>query len=90
MEAKEKKTHTRGNVIVDDIKVGDIHYEFEMGFCIKSEVVTAPKLNEHSQWEWQSKKLSNGDVIDYLVSPDYSHYSSKLYDYEAYTGCTML
>jgi len=24
------KTYTKGNVIVEEIKVGDIHYEYEM------------------------------------------------------------
>jgi hypothetical protein len=28
--------------------------------------------------------LGSGKEIDYLVNPKYSHYSSNLYDYEAY------
>lgn len=83
----EKKTHTRGNVIIENIKIGDIHYEFEYNMCIKSEVVTLPRLNEYEQYEWQSKQLSNDRIINYLVDPEYSHYSAKLYDYEAYIGC---
>lgn len=82
-------THTRGNVIVENIKVGDIHYEYEMNCCIKSEVISAPVKNG-DQWSWQSKWLSNGRTIDYLVTEGMSHYSSKLYDYEAYSGCKML
>lgn len=27
----EKKTRTKGNVIVEDIKIGDIHYEYDLG-----------------------------------------------------------
>lgn len=87
---EEMRTHTRGNVIVEEIKVGDIHYEFEYGMCIKSEVITLPTLNEAGQYEWKSKQVSTGEEIDYLVDPKYSHYSSKLYDYEAYSGCTMI
>jgi len=78
------KTHTKGNVIVEDIKVGDIHYEYEMGLGIKCEVISKPILNSDKQWEWQSKNCNNGTIIDYLVDPKYSHYSSNLYDYEAY------
>jgi hypothetical protein len=29
------KTYTKGNIIVEDIKVGDIHYEFEYSLGIK-------------------------------------------------------
>jgi hypothetical protein len=28
-------TRTRGNVIIENIKVGDIHYEYELGLGIK-------------------------------------------------------
>lgn len=31
-------TYTKGNVIVEKIKIGDIHYEYEYGIGIKSEV----------------------------------------------------
>ena len=84
------KTHTRGNVIVEDIKVGDIHFEFEYNYCIKSEVIELPKLDEDGNWVWKSRQITSGKIIDYLVNPKYSHYSGKLYDHEAYSGCTML
>ena len=35
-------THTKGNIIVEEIKVGDIHYEYDMGLGIKCEVLTKP------------------------------------------------
>jgi len=38
------KTYTKGNVIVEEIKVGDIHYEYELGVGIKCEVTTLPTL----------------------------------------------
>lgn len=77
-------THTKGNVIVEQIKVGDIHYEYEYGIGIKCEVLTKPKLNEDGDWVWKSRNVTTGNEIDYLVNPKYTHYSPNLYDYEAY------
>ena len=78
------KTHTKGNVIVEEIKLGDIHYEYEYGCGIKCEVISLPKRNDDNQWEWKSKNCITNNEINYLVDPKYSHYSSNLYDYEAY------
>ena len=78
------KTYTKGNVIVEEIKVGDIHYEFEYGMGIKCVVLTKPKLNENGQWEWKSKNIKTEKIISYFVDLKYAHYSSNLYDYEAY------
>ena len=78
-------THTKGNVIVEQIKVGDIHYEYEYGIGIKCEVLTKPTLDEDGNWIWKSKNVTSGAEINYLVNPKYTHYSSNLYDYEAYT-----
>lgn len=77
------KTRTRGNVIVDDIKVGDIHYEFEYGFGIKVEVLTLPVL-EGNVWTWTAKNINTGKVVDYLVNKQHPHYGPNLYDHEAY------
>lgn len=85
-------THTKGNVIVENIKVGDIHYEYGYGFCIKSTVKTLPVPNDDQQgiiWEWQSE-TDNGEILNYAVHSKYSYYGPNLYDYEAYTGCKML
>ena len=79
----KKLTKTKGNVIVEDIRVGDIHYEYAYEMCIKCEVVTKPKRNKHNKWEWKSKD-TDGNIIDYLVDPELTHYSANLYDYEAY------
>ena len=84
------KTLTRGDVIIEDIKIGDIHYEFDYGLCVKSKVITLPIKNDDGSWEWQSKKLNSGEIIDYLVNPKYQQYSVKLYTYEAYMGCKMI
>ena len=79
------KTYTRGNIVVEDIKVGDIHYEFELNLGIKVEVITLPKLNEQGQWEWKSKKSSNPDkIIQYTIDPEHTYYGPNLYDNIAY------
>jgi len=77
-------TRTKGNVIVEEIKVGDIHYEFEFNCGIKSKVLTTPVLNEDGNWVWDSENLTTGKVINYLVNPKYPHYSVNLYNFEAY------
>ncbi len=84
------KTHTKGNVIVEEIKVGNIHYEYEMGIGMKLQVVSLPQRSDQGQWTWQSKMVSSGKVVDFLVTEGMSHYSSNLYDYEAYKVNTML
>lgn len=87
-----KKTKTRGNVIVNDIKVGDVHYEYDFGYGIQCQVTEAPKL-ENGKWTWKSKNLKSGVDINYLI-PDInsenggsnSQFGPKLYDHEAYKG----
>ena len=78
------KTYTKGNVIIEDINIGDIHYEYEYNLGIKSKVLTKPFLNLEGNWEWKSENLLTGKIIDYLVNPKYAHYSANLYDYAAY------
>ena len=75
---------TKGNVVVEEIQIGDIHYEFEYGVGIKSEVVSKPIRDEKGYWSWESKSLATGKVINYGVREGYSHYGPNLYDYEAY------
>ncbi len=75
---------TRGNVIVEEIKVGDIHYEYECGLGIKCEVITQPIRNENGYWSWKSRNLLSGTEISYGVKEGLEHYSSNLYNYEAY------
>lgn len=87
-----ERTKTRGNVIVEDIKIGDIHYEYEYNFCIKTEVVTQPELKE-GMWTWKSKNVNSGSIIDYSIADANSRvgkyndqFAVKLYDHEAYIG----
>ena len=86
-------TYTKGNVVVENIKIGDIHWEYEFDFGlnygIKVEVITLPVQGEGETWTWQSKKISGeeqGHIIKYAVTPGFSHYGPNLYDNEAYTG----
>jgi len=52
--------HTKGNIKTEDIKVGDIHYEFEYGLYIKCEVLTTPvktvDKEEGDYWTWKPPK----------------------------------
>lgn len=77
-------TRTKGNVIVEDIRVGDIHYEYEWGVGVKTQVLTQPVRDEHGCWSWKSKNLNTGAEVDYTVCEQYPQYSVNLYDYEAY------
>lgn len=78
------KIYTKGNVIVNEIKVGDIHYEYEYGIGIELEVVEAPTRDDKGVWTWVSKR-KNGELINYLVTEGLTHYGPNLYDYKAYT-----
>jgi hypothetical protein len=78
------KTHTKGDVIVEDIKIGDIHYEFEYGCGIKCEVISLPTRDDEGYWTWKSKNLKTGNEITYGVRENFSYYGPNLYTYEAY------
>lgn len=77
------KTYTKGNVIVEDIKIGDIHYEYEYHCGVKSQVITAPRCID-DLWKWTSKNLTTGEDIHYSVKKGMAQYSPNLYDNEAY------
>jgi len=77
-------THTKGNVIVENINIGDIHYEFEYGLGIKSEVISKPHRDANGYATWESKNLTTNKVIQYGVDERYSFYGPNLYDYIAY------
>lgn len=87
-----ERIYTKGNVEVQKIKVGDIHYEFEMGglFC-KSEVMTLPTKNSDGNWVWKSKNLLTGVIINYLVNPSFPRENAvHLFDYKAYEDGTQI
>jgi len=84
------KTYTKGGLLIEEIKIGDIHYEYDYGRGIKCEVITLPILNESGQYEWNSVNVNTGDNINYLVDPKFPHYSPNLYNYEAYKVNTYI
>ena len=77
-------THTKGDVIVENIKIGDIHYEYEYNMGVKCEVITLPERSEDGYWSWKSKNCKTGKEIEYGVREGMSHYGPNLYTYEAY------
>ena len=90
----DKRATTKGGIILENIKIGDIHYEYEYGFYMKSKVITIPIKEEREDgdhyWSWQSESLSNGKIINYGTSEKNNHYGPNLYDYEAYMGCKQI
>ncbi len=83
-------THTKGNVIVENIKVGDIHYEYDYGVGLKVEVISLPVRDDTGYWTWESKQVNGDRIVDYGVREGFSHYAPNLYDYEAYGVNRML
>ena len=83
------EVRTRGNVIVNELKVGDITYEYDYNMEIKSEVITKPQRDTDGYWTWKAKDR-NGNVIEYGVHERYQHYGPKLYDHQAYIGTNKL
>lgn len=80
------KTLTKGNVVVEDIKVGDIQYEFEYGLGLKSKVVSEPVRSDDGVWTWTNENLTTGERVEYAVDEKTpSCYSVNLYNYKAYT-----
>lgn len=43
------KTYTKGNIVIEEIKIGDIHYEYDCGMGVKVRVISLPVKNE-DQW----------------------------------------
>jgi len=84
LEENKGKTHTKGNIIVEDIKIGDIHYEFAYGFGIEVKVLSLPVMKDNC-FVWESKNVRSGAIVNYAVDPKYSHYGPNIYDYKAYS-----
>ncbi len=74
---------------MEDIKLGDRHYEFEYGTYIESVVTKLPERDESGYWTWEST-TERGKIIGYGVRGGHSHYGPKLYDHMAYWGCKKL
>jgi hypothetical protein len=89
-QENQKDVHTKGNVIVNKIKVGDIHYEYDMGLEMEFEVLTKPVRSDEGQWTWKAKNTTDGKEVSFLVTEGFSHYAPNLYDCQAYGGCKRL
>ena len=81
---------THGNVEVQNIKVGDIHYEYEGSVYAKVEVITLPESDGRGGWRWMANNMKTGEEVHYFVTEGWGHYGPKLYDHEAYTGCEQV
>lgn len=81
---------TGGNIVVEEITIGDIHYEFDFNAGLKCQVITIPSRDENKNWTWESKNLKSGKIIHYYVNEDHPHYAPKLYNYEAYQVDTWI
>lgn len=83
------KTPTKGDAIIEDIKIGDVLYEFDTGCCIRSRVITLPILQDEV-YCWDCINLKTGKQIGYSVLKQYAGHTQlglNLYTYEAYEGC---
>lgn len=80
-----EKVLTRGDVVVNEIKVGDVMYEYDYGMELKTTVTTKPQRDSDGYWTWKAKD-QRGNTIEYGVHERYQHYGPKLYTYQAYQG----
>ena len=94
----QRKIFCKGNVVVNQINVNDIHYEFGYGSGIKLKVIEAPERDENRIWRWKSQIIGvslaridskpeyfeGGKIIDYAVNEDYQHYGANLYNSDEY------
>ena len=76
------ETKTNGNIIVENINVGDVHYEHRNGLCVKSVVTSKPTLNDDGFWVWESKNVFSGEILKYNASGTYTEYNPVIYDHE--------
>lgn len=68
---------------IQNLKVGDVFYECEMGRNIEARVTEAPVegkgIEGRTTWSWKAVNTQNGKEIDYLITEGYSHYGPRLY-----------
>lgn len=73
-----------GEVIVEFIEIGDVHYEFSGDVGCKMTVITEPTLNSAGNYMWESKSLKTGKIHKMMVNPQFPQYAPKLYTQQAY------
>lgn len=78
-----RKTRTKGNVIIQNIKKGDKHFEYQGNQGMKCEVLSIPKWDGEA-WEWKSKNLTTGRVTLYRIVHHHTDQRPMLYDYPAF------
>jgi len=83
MKKEDKQVYTRGDVVVNKLKIGDTVYEYEFGHEIKTTVTIEPQRDENGLWSWTGE-TEDGEAVRYSVHEDYPHYAPKLYTYPAY------
>lgn len=76
---QNEKVYTKGDVIVNELEVGDVIYEIEYGHAIRSVVQTKPSRDEDGYWTWKGLVEETGEIIDYGVNEQYPHYAPNLY-----------
>lgn len=94
----KNKTYTKGDVVVEDIKIGDIQYEYSYGIELVSEVIELPVKSEGHEgrpyWKWKNKLIKkgehDGEIIEYGVTKGLEHYGPNLYNYPAYMSIDEL
>ncbi len=75
------------------IEVGQTLYECQSGINIKFAVSEAP--NETFSDDLNSNQLSwkgvdvDGEEINFMMTETSTHYGPRIYDYKAYTDCTI-
>lgn len=88
-EGETMKTMTKGNVIIEDIKIGDILYGYEYGCVAVTEVLTLPELKDNV-YRWKAKNTKTGKEIEYAQNIKYPHYGLNIYSEPTYAGCRQI
>ncbi len=78
-----KRIYTKGNVEVQNIKLGDVQYEFGYGQELKSTVIELPREVEPGYWQWKNKTDNHQEIV-YGVRENMGHYGPNIYTYRAY------
>jgi len=77
-------TRTKGDVIVENVSIGDTHYEVIGPFGIECVVETQPTKDDEGNWSWESRNVKTDVLINYFVHRDYPQYGPNLYTNKAY------
>lgn len=76
----------KGNVSTEQLKVGFVFWESELGHSERMTVIHEPvkqEIGNLTQWNWIAVSDS-GKEVTYSVTEGHSYYGSPLHDYEFY------